>query len=583
MASSDASPSIGDLHGKDFDRFLSSVNSFGKYHKLVLAFVFLPAVLPGSFHGFNQVFLAAKPQNFWCRLQNTSSMPEVVLTGAIANLSTATTEDQKHCTMPDTAANAPSLWSNGSQMLRPEGTNSSSVPCQYGWEYDRAFYNNSIVTEWNLVCEKSYYPTIALIVLLMGATCGTPLFGLIGDRWGRKRAYVICMCIAQTAGIATAFSPDFIIFCVCRFFVGATYPSAWSLPFTLSMEMISAKQRATFGTAASIAYCLGSLVVVAIAYLVQDWRQFALATSIPLCYVFLSWYFMPESARWLLSRHRVDEVEAFFSKVAKCNKTEFNTDLLKGILRDNTSRDISEKENYSYWDLFQTPNMRKKSLLLCAVNCANLTVYLGLSYYSPSLGSNPWISYTLAALMEVPAYVLVYLTADRVGRRLPTVVFLLVGGFVLLGTCIVPTSNSTTLLVLGLIGKLCISTSFTFGEIYEQELFPTVVRSQGSAFTQYVSNACACVFPVIMYLGENYVAYPVIIFGILSVAAGCSALFLPETLDTDLPQTLEDGEKFGENMPWRDVFRFLPRRPRDTASETVMETRPKGTIVRTNL
>ena len=38
---------------------------------------------------------------------------------------------------------------------------------------------------------------------------------------------------------------------------------------------------------------------------------------------------------------------------------------------------------------------------------------------------------------------------------------------------------------------------------------------------------------------------PLIIFGILSLAAGFLALALPETKDRNLPATLEDGENFG--------------------------------------
>ena len=36
-----------------------------------------------------------------------------------------------------------------------------------------------------------------------------------------------------------------------------------------------------------------------------------------------------------------------------------------------------------------------------------------------------------------------------------------------------------------------------------------------------------------------------ILFGVLSVAAGVLALLLPETLHESLPETIEDGEKFG--------------------------------------
>lgn len=39
---------------------------------------------------------------------------------------------------------------------------------------------------------------------------------------------------------------------------------------------------------------------------------------------------------------------------------------------------------------------------------------------------------------------------------------------------------------------------------------------------------------------------PSVIFGAIAVIAGLLALVLPETLNQPMPQTLEDGEKFGQ-------------------------------------
>lgn len=111
-----------------------------------------------------------------------------------------------------------------------------------------------------------------------------------------------------------------------------------------------------------------------------------------------------------------------------------------------------------------------------------------------------------------------------------------------------------------------------------QELFPTVVRSQGTSLTQNISNAVACIFPVVNYLGVNYISYPVIIFGAFSVIAGFSALFLPETIGTDLPQTLEDGETYGRDMSWKDVFRLFPVIPEIVIRPQVLRPRPRNRI-----
>lgn len=39
---------------------------------------------------------------------------------------------------------------------------------------------------------------------------------------------------------------------------------------------------------------------------------------------------------------------------------------------------------------------------------------------------------------------------------------------------------------------------------------------------------------------------PLIIFGVMALLSGTSALILPETLNKTLPESIEDGEKFGK-------------------------------------
>lgn len=41
---------------------------------------------------------------------------------------------------------------------------------------------------------------------------------------------------------------------------------------------------------------------------------------------------------------------------------------------------------------------------------------------------------------------------------------------------------------------------------------------------------------------------PLLILGVLGIVGGVLALFLPETLNQELPQTLNDGENFGLNQ-----------------------------------
>lgn len=47
-------------------------------------------------------------------------------------------------------------------------------------------------------------------------------------------------------------------------------------------------------------------------------------------------------------------------------------------------------------------------------------------------------------------------------------------------------------------------------------------------------------------------ALPLLVLGTIGITGGILALFLPETLDKELPQTLQDGENFGKGQRFLD-------------------------------
>lgn len=53
--------------------------------------------------------------------------------------------------------------------------------------------------------------------------------------------------------------------------------------------------------------------------------------------------------------------------------------------------------------------------------------------------------------------------------------------------------------------------------------------------------------PFINMLVDVWKPLPLIIYGVLAFVGGSFSLFLPETLNEELPETIEDGEEFGKN------------------------------------
>lgn len=72
-----------------------------------------------------------------------------------------------------------------------------------------------------------------------------------------------------------------------------------------------------------------------------------------------------------------------------------------------------------------------------------------------------------------------------------------------------------------------------------------VYRSVGVGICSMSARIAGILAPIILLLDDTWEPFPVLIFGVMSIAAGLLVLFLPETRGEQLPETLEEGEMFG--------------------------------------
>lgn len=202
--------------------------------------------------------------------------------------------------------------------------------------------------------------------------------------------------------------------------------------------------------------------------------------------------------------------------------------------------------------------MRLKTILITLNWFANETVYLGLSYYGPSLGNNPPLSFFLSSLVELPSYALCWFVMDRYGRRWPMCLLMILGGISCVFTVLLPEDAEMETLILYLVSKSMICGSFLIIYPFAGELYPTQARGVGIGFSSYVGGLGLIIIPFITYLGKENLRLPLFIMGWLVTAGGFTGLRLPETLHTRLPQTLEEGEEFGKDWSCNDCMKCAP-------------------------
>lgn len=55
------------------------------------------------------------------------------------------------------------------------------IECVHGYEYDKTWYDRTVVSQENWVCEKDLYQTNTYVFIRIGEVIGTFFFGQLGD------------------------------------------------------------------------------------------------------------------------------------------------------------------------------------------------------------------------------------------------------------------------------------------------------------------------------------------------------------------------------------------------------------------
>lgn len=251
--------------------------------------------------------------------------------------------------------------------------------------------------------------------------------------------------------------------------------------------------------------------------------------------------------RWLWINGRKDEALKIIGKALKMNGSSITLDnfdskqekplLIKPIGETN------DDEGAGITDLFRTPNLRRNTLNIMFAWFANSIVYYGLSFSTGNMKGNPYFILFVMGLVELPTYILTIYLMDKWGRRSLTVYNMLIGGICCIVAALAGGNMVSTLFVFT--GKFLIASSFSTLCNYSAELFPTVIRNSALGLGSMCARLAGAITPLLLLLDSLDPRMPSIIFAIISVVSGIWVMFLPETVDRPMPQTISDGERFG--------------------------------------
>lgn len=533
-----------------YDDIFPHLGEFGRYQKRIYFLVCLPA-FTCAFHKLAGVFLLAKPDTRCLLPFETGSGPnhdifQYALNATTLNMSLpidALTKTWSQCTYLD--ANYTDAYFDGGIPA------SASRSCDR-FVYDPTKYSSSTVIDWNLVCDRNWLRALSDSLFMVGVMLGSIIFGHLSDKIGRKPVFFASLVLQLIFGIGAGIAPEYITYTIARIVVGATTSGVFLVAYVIAMEMVGPSMRLFAGVVSMMFFSFGYMLTAAFVYFISDWRQLQIALTLPGVLFMCYYWFIPESARWLLSKRRKDEAVVILERAAKENGVTIPQEVYDNLIEETPAAvetDTPKKNTPepSVLDLFRHPNLRRKSLLIFFDWFVNSGTYYGLSWNTNNLGGNDLVNFLISGAVEIPAYTFLLFTLNRWGRRNVLCGCMLTAGVMLLMTMAVP-AGSKWVVVLAMLGKMAITSSYGTVYIFSAEQFPTPVRNVGLGAASMVARIGGILAPFVNMLADVWKPFPLIIFGSLALVGGLVSLLLPETLNKKLPETVEEGELFGKRV-----------------------------------
>lgn len=288
--------------------------------------------------------------------------------------------------------------------------------------FDIAVINGAIIFLRDQLRLTEVQTEIAASSLLFGCIFGASVAGWLSDRFGRRRVLMQSAVLFAVSAFGAAIPRTLIEFTAARFIGGIAIGAASVLAPLYIAEVAPAKKRGRLVSLNQMAIVSGILL----AYLVNwglsftgptGWRWMFAAAAVPSVAFFLALFFVPESPRWLVEKHRSAEALGVLTRV---NGPGVGARELKQI------EDAVAEETGSMMELLQ-PGLRRafwiavSLAILQQVTGINTVLFYGSIIFKEQVGTRGESSAIFANVLVGVVNFLVTIVAmqviDRAGRR----------------------------------------------------------------------------------------------------------------------------------------------------------------------
>lgn len=300
--------------------------------------------------------------------------------------------------------------------------------------------------------------TMGLIgsIFIAGYMLGSCVFGMLGDRFGRKHTLGFSIFAYGSVTALTGFAMNPIQFAIGRFFTGVGGGGELTVGVPYVVESWDSKRRGLGAGLMFAGYALGVVYAAIVSALILEWlgwRAMYFLAVLPAIVI-------------LFVRMQLEESPSYLATMENLKKTR--------------------RKRASFWASLKSSPTLRRNLLWGSL----IYVSLACIYYAETVFAVPFMVTTLKmsttvavatlGLFNLSMFVFSIacgMLSDRIGRRLAgslTIVVLTVALWVMFSTTSIPMFVVFGILAFGGIGG-----SWAIGMVHVAELFPTEIRGSG--------------------------------------------------------------------------------------------------------
>ena len=375
----------------------------------------------------------------------------------------------------------------------------------------------------------------------IGQIIGTVVFGSLADRVGRRVSLIASIGLFSVMSFACAGAWSYVSLFTFRFIQGIGLGGEMPIAASYITEFGRAKGRGRFVLLYATLYSVGLLVTSILGYFIVPrwgWQWMFIIGGLPIILAIAFPWLMPESPRFLIAKGELDEAEKVVSMIEDRCKEEGKE--LPPIIEKLY---VAEKKA-SWGELFQGI-YAKRTLTLWPIFFICYFAVQSITTWVPSIFARVFhlplelaLRYSLImSALQIASNICCALLIDKVGRRNWLILAFTGGGIAWIILFLTGVKTAETLLIIGTIGMMFISTLTTTVYLYAPELYPTRMRGVGVSLAGAWTRIGSALGPIVLgfmvgSVNMKWVAF--LIGAILLVGAVIALVLAQETKDKAL-------------------------------------------------